>query len=258
MKRLSLILAALAALVVAALGDWTIGVVGNVVQVEGNAIQAGGAAWTPADLPGLVLWLDASDYSTLALSNNYVAAWADKSGAGNHTTQATLAYRRVYKASDAVANGLPSVSSDDTYIRWVTTPSLTIAQVWVVAAYKDRLDSTFDSYAILMCGDKDTGRIGMGLNRQATWYASGVLASTASKNGGTPSSTALPLPLTCLRFDLSSATTYAWQIGGYDNPVGSDRGWQGPICEVVCVDVVQTPAAVAQVEAYLMAKWGIE
>lgn len=46
-------------------------------------------AWTPANLDtNLKLWLDASDLSTLTVSGSNVTQWDDKSGTGNHVTQA--------------------------------------------------------------------------------------------------------------------------------------------------------------------------
>jgi len=63
-------------------------------RLRGNAAEP----WTPADLTGLALWLDASDASTLwadtnattaATNNGLVARWDDKSGSGYHATQPT-------------------------------------------------------------------------------------------------------------------------------------------------------------------------
>jgi hypothetical protein len=51
-----------------------------------------GAAFSPLDLPGLLLWLDASDASTITESAGLVSQWNDKSGNANHVT-ATLAER---------------------------------------------------------------------------------------------------------------------------------------------------------------------
>ena len=46
-------------------------------------------AWTPSNLDtNLKLWLDASDLTTLTVSGNNVTQWDDKSGTGNHVTQA--------------------------------------------------------------------------------------------------------------------------------------------------------------------------
>lgn len=52
---------------------------------------AGGGPWTPADLPGLALWLDPADASTFSFSSSSVVSeWRDKSGNGHHFSQATV------------------------------------------------------------------------------------------------------------------------------------------------------------------------
>jgi hypothetical protein len=43
----------------------------------------------PTDLSNLLLWLDASDASTITETLGAVSQWDDKSGNGNHVTQAT-------------------------------------------------------------------------------------------------------------------------------------------------------------------------
>jgi hypothetical protein len=40
----------------------------------------------PRQVPGLALWLDASDATTVVLSNNNVREWNDKSGRNNNAT----------------------------------------------------------------------------------------------------------------------------------------------------------------------------
>jgi len=46
--------------------------------------RATAAAWSPLDLPGIALWLDASDAATITSSGGVVSAWADKSGTGRN------------------------------------------------------------------------------------------------------------------------------------------------------------------------------
>ena len=61
------------------------------------------AVWTPADIPGLGLWLDASQ---LALADGAaVTVWPDASGAGRHAT--AMDTPPVYQS--AVMNGSPGV-----------------------------------------------------------------------------------------------------------------------------------------------------
>jgi len=73
-------------------------------RVRGGAVVS--EPWTPADLTGLALWLDASDAGTLwadtnattaATNNGLVARWDDKSGNARHGSQSDTAKRPVLK-----------------------------------------------------------------------------------------------------------------------------------------------------------------
>ena len=76
-----------------------------------TAMQSGGspAAWTPASIAGLQLWLDASQITGLN-DGDAVATWSDLSGNGNHATQATASKRPTYQTNEQ--NGLPVVLGD--------------------------------------------------------------------------------------------------------------------------------------------------
>jgi hypothetical protein len=69
------------------------------------------AVSSPLDIAGCVGWWDASDASTLTLDGSgNVEAWADKTSEGNDLTQATAANRPSVTA--AAVNGLPAVTFD--------------------------------------------------------------------------------------------------------------------------------------------------
>ena len=72
----------------------------------------------PTDLPGCVLWLDASDVSSMTMDgSNNVSQWNDKSGAGNHGTQATASQRPVYTPNYAGGRaGLVAISANNTLL----------------------------------------------------------------------------------------------------------------------------------------------
>lgn len=53
------------------------------------ATGGGGAAFSPDDVSGLELWLDAADSGTITESSGSVSQWDDKSTAGNDFTQGT-------------------------------------------------------------------------------------------------------------------------------------------------------------------------
>lgn len=90
-----------------------------------NVLGGGGAAapFSPLDIPGLALWLDASDSTTLfqdsagttpaTADNDVVGRMSDKSGNGYHAVQATTANKPVLKlAQQNGRNILHSVSYD--------------------------------------------------------------------------------------------------------------------------------------------------
>jgi hypothetical protein len=70
--------------------------------------------WTPAIIRNnLRLWLDAADLSTItADSSRIVSQWRDKSGRGNHATNATSGRRPTLRANQR--NGLPALFFDNT------------------------------------------------------------------------------------------------------------------------------------------------
>ena len=76
----------------------------NRVSVYASNVELGqiigvNNAWAPAQLPGLSLWLDAADASTITLNSSTVSQWSDKSGNARHATQATAASQPAYTAA---------------------------------------------------------------------------------------------------------------------------------------------------------------
>lgn len=69
-------------------------------------------AWTPAQLPGLALWLDAADASTITLNGSNVSQWRDKSGNDRHASQATAASQPTYLSTGF--NSKPTLQTDGT------------------------------------------------------------------------------------------------------------------------------------------------
>jgi len=58
--------------------------------------------FAPTNLNGLVLWLDATDASTIAESSGSVSQWDDKSGNSNNAAQSSAAEKPVYDGSSEV------------------------------------------------------------------------------------------------------------------------------------------------------------
>ena len=64
---------------------------------------------TPKTIPGLTLWLDAADASTITIATG-VSSWLDKSGNGFNPTQATGGSQPAYTAN--LQGGLPGLVFD--------------------------------------------------------------------------------------------------------------------------------------------------
>jgi hypothetical protein len=77
-----------------------------------SSSSSGPPPFTPADLPGLILWLDAADAATInggtPANNDPVDIWRDKSGLANDCLGAG-GTRPLYQAATTLFNGKPSV-----------------------------------------------------------------------------------------------------------------------------------------------------
>jgi hypothetical protein len=92
--------------------------------------------FSPASIPDLALWLDASDASTLTLDgSNNVEQWRDKSGNARHAAQASTTLRPAFLSSGI--NGLPAVRGDgiDDVMTWTQFASGTNHNFYIVGAY---------------------------------------------------------------------------------------------------------------------------
>lgn len=80
------------------------------------------AAWTPADLTGIQIWIRPE---SLGADTSLVAQWDDESGNGNHLTQGTQASQPQVVAS--AIDGLKAVAFDGTD-NFLQSPALNLSQ----------------------------------------------------------------------------------------------------------------------------------
>jgi len=73
-------------------------------------LGAAGASFSPLDISGLQLWLDASDETTITESSGAVSQWDDKSGNANHVSQGVAAGQPT--TGTATLNGLNVIRQD--------------------------------------------------------------------------------------------------------------------------------------------------
>ena len=73
----------------------------------GHMLSILGTRPNPARIPGLALWLYATDTASLSFNGTTISQWADRSGKNNHAIQATALRQPKYTA-DAI-NGKPAL-----------------------------------------------------------------------------------------------------------------------------------------------------
>lgn len=230
-------------------------------------------AWTPADIPGLQIWLkaDAGTYQNSALTTPAVAdgapvgGWVDQSGRGNTVVQASAPDKPELKV--AALNGLPVVrfngSSDvlatagpvihgigtgDFYFAAVVNTGASVNGFFTVfsnGAYSPAVyvyDASLDYY--------DSG----GDHRSATvltvstpylfeiWRSAGVVYLAV--NGVTdPNTYALP----------TSWPSAVWNVG--EDPL--NEPWNGDVGEMLVVAGGGGLAQQSQLRAYMLGRWGV-
>lgn len=94
------------------------------------------SSFSPTGIPGLALWLDASDAATITLDgSNNVSQWSDKSGNARNAAQASTTLRPGYLTSGI--NGRPALVGDgvDDLMTWPAFASGTNHNFYIVAAY---------------------------------------------------------------------------------------------------------------------------
>jgi hypothetical protein len=234
-------------------------------------LGGGGAAFSPLTIPGLAVWLDASDASTLFQASNgttpatadgdVVGYWGDKSSNGRHPIQATTANKPLLKL--ATQNGRNVVRFDgiDDYLQVAFAALPQPNTVFLVlkssgAAFRRFTDGTAAGDRCVIFYDTGPGALAMfsgttvsvpavsvancslltvlfsGAN--STTRANGILA--ASGNTGTNSLGGLTLAID-------------YNLVSY--PANVD------FSELIIVNGAITDANRNAVEQYLVSKWGI-
>lgn len=94
----------------------------------------GGPVWSPADLTGLAAWWDVSDATTLTLNGSNVSQMTDKSGNGNHMTQATASLQPILSGSELQSAGTRYMDAPD------ALPT-DIGVIWAIGRRNDTLYS---------------------------------------------------------------------------------------------------------------------
>jgi hypothetical protein len=230
-------------------------------------LLGGSASFSPLAIPGLALWLDASDASTLFQASNgttpaaadgdVVGYWGDKSGNGKNAIQATTANKPVMKT--AVKNGRNAVRFTAVDDNLSVSYGSTLAQPWtywivVVRTAGDYiLDGAGSNRHIFFTVTPPH----IGINAGAGLATTGVTATnwnvyTLQFNGASSKVRANGVEVASGNAGIQSIDTLI--IGTRKS---FDEGFSGDIAELIASNTLATDSTNSAVESYLNAKWGV-
>lgn len=123
------------------------------MAMSNRLLRPRASGFSPKQIAGLALWLDAADSTTITLNSGNVSQWSDKSGLGRNFVQSTAikqpAYSTTYFAKGAVHfDGSDDVMSNQTASNWVWTHR---EATWVIAyRLSDNTDTKQSGVPVIM------------------------------------------------------------------------------------------------------------
>ena len=237
----------------------------------------------PTDILGCILWLDASDKSTMTLSGSNVTQWNDKSGNGNTCSNSTASNSPVFNQS-IKKNGLTVLSFtgpgvlNTTTSQWLDNTGMTfpnVSNTIFAVVYND--NSTTKSFtgnnyiisgridALLSYSSYTSNRFATFIGNGTSWNSAGTNTPSRDMNG-VWSLTAMTLNSNVLTpyFNGTAQDTKAGTMGSttgfiIGEAMSGYRGqcWNGYIAEILMYNTPLTNDQRQQVEGYLSWKWGV-
>jgi methionine-rich copper-binding protein CopC len=263
------------------------GLTGYYVQIDAGAIRdlagnsfagisgtttwsftTAGDAWTPQQLSGRVLWLDASDATSVVLNGAAVSQWNDKSANGRSVSQGTAASQPAYVSSGL--NGMSVVRFDganDALLGGVVFASGNSSSVLCVLKYNNATsanqsiysneDGTYGTPAIYLQANAGTVRLYGGVYASDGTYTSGQVEINAVSRGP------------------ATATGNMWRDGSQvltNATIGTNTTNRGfllgslvsslfgnfDLAELIALDGEISAADRQKTEGYLAWKWGLQ
>lgn len=238
-----------------------------------------GRAFSPLDLPGLALWLDASDLSTITHDAGAVSQWDDKSPNGWHVAQGTGAAQPLTGA--ATRNGrnvLVFDGTNDFLINAVNT-GLSLKAITLFTVATETTEKNFSGiFAMSSAGANDwQSADGFMLTHGGASHrielAGGVSAAVLLQQAGTgatpwslvrstlgsTSQTLFVNGVSTATDDYAGMTTHTagMRVGANKQTGATGFFLNGQIAEIRMFSRVLTADEIAANEADLAAKWGI-
>ena len=232
--------------------------------------------FSPQSIPGLTMWLDASDTSSITLSGTNVTQWKDKSVNGFNATQATSGNQPTYNSgtrslsfngtSSAMISSLtipfqthsifivfnPTTTSTNTNVlvfettdgsSYINTPYYNSSNTPPTAAYINSLSTLKYNTNPTLVYNNTIGATSM----VEVVVASGSQAVYLNGNAQTTTSSAI-----------TSGTTPTLTIGAWNSASGYTGFFQGTVNEIIIYNTTLTTQQRQQVEGYLAWKWNLQ
>ena len=213
------------------------------------------AAFSPLDLSP-VLWLDASDTSTITEVGGAVSQWDDLSGNGNDVTQGTAANQPT--SGTRTINSLNVIDFDGSDVLKNVDFAATNTTVTFVVAQSDAGAGT-SPYLFTGAGPSNIASY-LSTTQYRIFQGTNVSGGTNNQNVNlwrVTFGTTDYLHINATQILSGNAGTAGW----LDIFVGANPtvtvGWDGTIAEMIIVDGTLTAGQIADTEQYLADKWGI-
>ena len=227
--------------------------------------------FTPASIPGLQLWLDASQITGLN-DGDAVATWTDASGNAQHATQSTASKRPLYKTG--ILNGKPVVRFDgvDDFLRNDVFTALNNAPAASLFIVKRQTSSGGINFPVLFASLFYQFNLGSGpkywrtsitedANTTLDWttwtYEAQLFDGSQSGNANRLKIRSNGNPVS-VSYTGTIAATLSSGTGFYvSTSDGTLYPWNGDIAEIIAYSATPSAGELAQLEQYLAAKYGL-
>ena len=239
-----------------------------------NVISRGSSVFSPTQISGLVLWLDANAASTFSLSGSTVTQWRDRSGLGNNATAGgSPQYNTI------TLNSKPGVSlSVGSYFNLPLVVSTNWSMFLILTTTQTQGSSGQQWYAGAAALDGEVGDVvnDFGTSIVGGFWATGVGNSDVTIQSLVQVNTGAGFLCEFLR-ESSTGAMSNYVNGSLQSSVNGPTGsrttpsflglgrnttnfgsFAGAFYEVVVYNTVLTTLQRQQVEGYLAWKWGLQ
>jgi len=232
--------------------------------------------WMPTAIPGCVAWFDASHAASIIASAGAVSQWSDRSGLGNHVTQATAAKKPTTGLVTQNGRNVISFDGDDWLKRTGHTPVAATAYSIFAVFRKTGANTAYEAGPLSLSNAASGRPIDMwGGNRwcEANQFSGGANYPNINLNTSWSQLTWKGIKGTnpvhhALEERKNGAAAYSnilnytitWQNLSQEIVIASRAdgvtSLRGDIAEIVLYDSALSDTDRNTVESYLKAKWG--